>query len=404
MSPFHLFDRVGVELEYMIVHRETLDVLPIADQLLYSVNGTYDSDVHRVPIAWSNELVNHVVELKTSPPAEYLGGLHQRFHEQVLDINNHLEAFNARLLPTGAHPWMDPNAQMKLWEHEYREIYHLYNRIFDCRGHGWANLQSMHLNLPFCGDHEFERLHACIRLLLPLIPAIAASTPVLEGKLTGYHSTRMRLYEQNQARFPIIAGHIIPEQIWNEKTYSEQVFQPIRTALRPYDTENILDSYFVNSRGAIARFDRGAIEIRIADLQESPRADLALASLFVSTLKTLNSERWTDLEFLKTFEAQKLKIILDRGITHGYGGIINDLDFLSVWGLKEKSMRFSELWQYIFSEIKSEMSRWTQLDVHQLVMRGDIAGLIIRDLKRGEALHNVYHQLAIMLDENLIYQ
>ena len=79
------------------------------------------------------------------------------------------------LLPGGAHPWMDPGREMVLWPHDAHEIYDLYNTIFDCRGHGWANLQSAHLNLPFAGDAEFASLHAAIRILLPLMPALTAS-------------------------------------------------------------------------------------------------------------------------------------------------------------------------------------------------------------------------------------
>ena len=36
------------------------------------------------------------------------------------------------------------------------------------------------LNLPFSSDEEFGRLHAAIRLLLPLLPALAASSPLVE--------------------------------------------------------------------------------------------------------------------------------------------------------------------------------------------------------------------------------
>ena len=35
-----LFEGVGIELEYMIVTRDTLDVLPIADELLKAVVGS----------------------------------------------------------------------------------------------------------------------------------------------------------------------------------------------------------------------------------------------------------------------------------------------------------------------------------------------------------------------------
>ena len=44
---------------------------------------------------------------------------------------------------------MHPETEMQLWQHNYSKIYALYNRIFDCRGHGWSNVQSMHINLPF---------------------------------------------------------------------------------------------------------------------------------------------------------------------------------------------------------------------------------------------------------------
>ena len=67
-------------------------------------------------------------------------------------------------------------------------MYEAYDRIFDCRGHGWANLQAVHLNLPFSGDEEFGRLHAAIRLVLPIMPAdrimasgLATSLPARAG-------------------------------------------------------------------------------------------------------------------------------------------------------------------------------------------------------------------------------
>ena len=60
-----------------------------------------------------------------------------------------------------------------------------FDRIFSCQGHGWANLQSMHINLPFADDAEFGRLHAAIRFLLPLLPGLTASSPVMDGAVTG---------------------------------------------------------------------------------------------------------------------------------------------------------------------------------------------------------------------------
>ena len=75
-----------------------------------------------------------------------------------------------------------------------RVIYQTYDRIFGCKAHGWANLQSMHLNLPFADDAEFARLHAAIRLVLPIIPALAASSPIADGRPTGFMDIRMEAY------------------------------------------------------------------------------------------------------------------------------------------------------------------------------------------------------------------
>jgi glutamate---cysteine ligase / carboxylate-amine ligase len=38
---FRLFERFGVELEYMIVDARSLDVLPVTDRVLHAVAGEY---------------------------------------------------------------------------------------------------------------------------------------------------------------------------------------------------------------------------------------------------------------------------------------------------------------------------------------------------------------------------
>ena len=173
--PLGLFDAVGIELEYMIVDRDTLDVRPICDELFRAASGEGGCDVEPDGpdgvVSWSNELALHVVELKTQRPVASLDGLNGAFQDHVRRIDALLEPMGARLMPTGMHPWMDPDTETKLWPHEYNEIYRTYDRIFGCRGHGWGNLQSTHINLPFANDEEFGRLHAALRIVLPLLPA-----------------------------------------------------------------------------------------------------------------------------------------------------------------------------------------------------------------------------------------
>ncbi|MDP2104410.1 MAG: glutamate-cysteine ligase family protein, partial [Desulfobulbaceae bacterium] len=156
----HIFAGFGIELEYMIVHQDTLDVLPIADQLLTAAAGELTNDVERGAFEWSNELALHVIEMKTAGPAVNLAGLALGLQGEVTAMNRLLAPMNATLLPSAMHPWMDPYRETKLWPHGYRAVYKAYNRIFNCQGHGWSNLQSVHLNLAFNGDDEFGRLHA----------------------------------------------------------------------------------------------------------------------------------------------------------------------------------------------------------------------------------------------------
>ena len=193
MSALGLFEGFGVEIEVMIVDAGTLDARPLTDEVLKAVCGRYDSEVEQGELNWSNELVLHVIELKTNGPAGALEPLADLFHRDLKRVRDYLEPFGARLMPTGMHPWFDPARETRLWPHEYNAVYESYDRIFGCQGHGWSNLQSTHLNLPFRDDAEFGRLHAAMRLVLPSLPALAASTPLKEGRPTGFLDSRLEV-------------------------------------------------------------------------------------------------------------------------------------------------------------------------------------------------------------------
>src|SRR5436190_11082071 len=135
-SRLHLFQAFGVELEYMIVDRKTLDIRPIADELLKAELGEYGSDFENGIVTWSNELVLHVIELKSTKPESNFNSLSGAFADDIQRINKILSKWDAMLLPSAAHPWMDPMTETKLWPHDDEtQVYDIYNQIFDCRGH-----------------------------------------------------------------------------------------------------------------------------------------------------------------------------------------------------------------------------------------------------------------------------
>jgi gamma-glutamyl:cysteine ligase YbdK (ATP-grasp superfamily) len=345
-----LFEAVGIELEYMIVDRESLAVRPLADRLLGA-----ESEVVRGPLAWSNELALHLIELKTNGPAPALGGLAAAFQAGVREADARLAPLGARLMPTAMHPWMDPSAELALWPHEHAEVYRTFDRIFGCREHGWANVQSMHLNLPFHGDLEFGRLHAAIRVLLPLLPALAASSPCVEGRATGLLDNRIDAYRRHARRIPSLAADVIPEPIFARAEYAERILARIEGDLVPHDPQRLLRSEWTNARGAIARFDRGSIEIRLLDVQECPLADLAVAAAVVGVLRALVSGSLASEEAQRRFPHGPLAATLRATVADGDRALVRDAAYLELFGWKGKApCRAGDLWRELVLATRGE--------------------------------------------------
>lgn len=403
---YHLFEVFGIELEYMLVDNSTLKVAPIVDELICAKTGEITSDVDNGKIEWSNELVAHVVELKTNGPTADLEDLDDLFAKNVTEINTILEGLNARLWPTASHPLMHPGSEMKLWQHSYSKIYALYNRIFDCRGHGWSNVQSMHINLPFFDDAEFEKLHAAVRILLPIIPSLSASSPIFEGEDTGYKDARMQVYKTNQKEIPQMTGKVIPEQVFNKADYYESIFEPINSAIKPFDIENILDHHFLNSRGAIARFDRNAIEIRVIDLQECPKADVAIAVLIIEVLKLLVSEELVSLADQKSWNENDLFAIFNEVIKDAEQTKISNKLYLNLFDIEHTSTA-GEIWAKLYERVKDEISQKHKQTIEFLLHNGSLSSRILKslngDLSR-ERLNETYVHLGDCLAQNKLFQ
>lgn len=408
-SPLHLFEGFGIELEYMLVDAETLDVLPVADQVLHAVAGDYVAEIDLGDLAWSNELALHVIELKTNGPAPRLGPLPAAFDSHIAHLNRLLAPLGGRLLPSAMHPWMDPHRHMRLWPHEYSPVYEAFNRIFDCQGHGWANLQSVHLNLPFAGDAEFAHLHAAIRLLLPLMPALSASSPVVEGRYTGFLDTRMEVYRTNTRRLPSLTGQVIPEPVFTRYDYEHHLLQRLYDDIAPYDPEGILQYEWLNARGAIARFDRDAIEIRVLDVQECPLADLAICAAIVEVLKALIAERWCDFPSQQAWPVEPLAEIFLAVIRDADQALITNADYLRVFGFPAgPPCTAGDLWCHLLETVGllTTTSAWAA-PLRTMLRHGPLARRLLTacgDTPSHERLSTVYGVLGDCLAAGAMFK
>jgi len=406
---YHLFEKFGIELEYMIVDNDTLKVFPVTDKLIEKACGSIKNEIALEKISWSNELVLHVVELKTTEPVCSLHGIAELFHRNILHIQSLLDNFNGRLLSGPMHPFMDPSTEMHLWPHDYNPIYQAFNSIFGCKGHGWANLQSMHINLPFANDEEFCRLHAAIRLILPLIPALSAGSPLADGKITGYKDTRMEVYRTNSLKIPSITGDVIPEPVFSIPEYQHNILQRIYHDLAPYDSEKTLQEEWVNARGAIARFERNSIEIRVIDVQETPFSDIAIAAAVIGVIRMMVEERFCSLNEQKAWQTAPLKEIFLRTIKNGENAVIDDNRFLSAMGLN-RVCSAGQLWKYLIEQLQSYDRQWITpfMPVLDLILNeGTLSSRILRSLGENPGLDHIkktYRQIGDSLLTGSIFR
>ena len=393
-----LFEGFGLELEYMLVDGDTLAVAPRADWLLAEVAGDITSEYVSGPLAWNNELALHVIEFKLNGPSPTLEGVAEHFQRDVGRANELLAAAGLRLMPTGMHPWMDPARELRLWPHDNREIYATFDRIFSCRGHGWANLQSAHLNLPFADDAEFGRLHAAIRFLMPLMPGLAASSPVMDAGLTGVADNRLAVYRTNCARVPAVTGAVLPEPVYTIGAYQDQVLGRIYRDLAPLDPDGVLAGEWVNARGAIPRFERMAIEIRVLDVQECPAMDVALARLVVATLRLLCAETWCDLRALKSWRTEDLSRYYDAAVNAAELTEVHDAGYLRALGIKHSTARAGQVWAHLAERAAGAgyLDAAAERGIEHCLREGSLATRIAASLPREPQradLERVYRRL-----------
>ena len=390
------FTAYGIELEYMIVDRQTLSVLPVADELLQRAGGKRISDVERGKFGWSNEMVLHLVEIKNAQPDPVLENISSAFHNEIQAIERLLEPMGARLMPTAMHPWMDPRTETRLWPHDNALIYQSYDRIFNCKKHGQANLQSMHLNLPFADDAEFARLHAAIRLVLPIIPALAASSPIADGKASGYLDYRMETYRTALKQVPSAIGRVIPDTVNSCAEYEERILAPLYRDIAAFDTDGVMQHEWLNARGAIPRFDRNAIEIRVIDIQECPQADLAIAAIVSAVVRSLYDGKWSTLAMQQAMGTDALVDVLHACIRDADQAVINNSDYLHLLGFPDNQCQAGELWRYFIETTSLSRSEYWREPLQVMLERGPLARRILRAVGQDcskTRLYEVYGEL-----------
>ena len=278
---------LGPEHEFSLVN-EDLRVLPIVDRVLKDFHGRIVNFVQMPHFSFGKELQLHVIEVKPNEPFASPIEFEEKMQEAVQTLHEFVNRkYEAHLLGTGMHPLLRLD-ETGIWPHRDRQIYEAYSKIFNLKRHGWLNIQSYQLNLPYSNEKTGVLLHNLIANVCPYLPAVSASSPLYEGRFGEDVDNRLRFYKENQMEVPSLTGDIIPEYTVSFKAYREKVIDRYSKELAARGAERLLlGKDWVNSRGTIFRFDRKALEIRIMDEQECIKSDVALSCFIRALLRGL---------------------------------------------------------------------------------------------------------------------
>jgi carboxylate-amine ligase len=261
--------------------------MPISDKIIKSYCGKIVNFITLPKFTFGKELQLHVMEIKANQPFKTPIEFEETMQNAVTTLSQIVQKQGAMLLGTGMHPLLKLQ-DTAVWPHYHKKIYQKYSKIFDLNQHGWLNIQSFHLNLPYQKEADAIQIHNHLANLCAYLPAIAASSPIFEGKVGPDIDNRLKFYKINQKEVPSITGEVIPEYVTSLSQYKHEVIERYSKDLKRAGADKtLLNREWVNSRGIIFRFDRQALELRVMDEQECIKSDVALACFVRASLRGL---------------------------------------------------------------------------------------------------------------------
>jgi len=311
--------KIGTEHEYSISDQNWRP-LPISDRIIERISGAVEHEVQFGGVKVSKELQKHAIELIPSEP----GSLSFLEGSLFMGLTNLYRSLNReyRFLGLGMHPLLTLD-QTTYWDHDEQEYYLAYDRLFDIKQHGWLNIQALQINIPYRSKEEIAPMFNRIRSLMPYLVAVSASSPIVEGLLTGYMDNRLVYYRENQARMPRISNEILPERLNSVEDYI-RINRSIYSELKACGAD-LLCREWVNSRGVIVRFTRRCLEVKAIDEQECLHSDMAISAFLLALLHS-------DMELEEDEDA--LRGLLKTAMRNGVQGLRPELERLYREALK----------------------------------------------------------------------
>jgi glutamate---cysteine ligase / carboxylate-amine ligase len=242
------------------------------------------------------------------------------------------------------------------------------------------------------------------------LPGLAASSPICDEKATKILDTRLEYYRNNSKCIPSITGQVIPEPCYARADYQREILDKIYNDIAPLDPGRIMQHEWLNARGAIARFERGSIEIRILDSQECPAADLAIGMLMAATLQALCNEQWTPWKLQSTVPTALLAKVFNDAIRLGPAALVPESIASHFGSGMDESTSIGTLWNTILMQLDDNEPTFFQgplRDCLETILRqGTLSQRILQTLAGDfsrPSLHRVYEELCDCLENGSMF-
>jgi gamma-glutamyl:cysteine ligase YbdK (ATP-grasp superfamily) len=279
---------LGPEHEFSVVDKD-LKPLPIVDQIIKDWTGVFCDFVDLPKFSFGKEASLHTLEIKARKPFRSPEIFEKRMHGAVKTLLDLLDKkYNAMLLGTGMHPLLKLD-DTNLWTHSNFDLLQQLENVFNLRHHGWLNIQSFQLNLPYYKEANAVQLYNALTHISTYLPAISASSPICEGKFTHLVDSRLNFYKSKSIEIPSLTGDVIPEYVSSFKQFKTEVINRYSLDMEKagITAEKLLYVDYMNLRGIRFRFNREAIEIRVMDEQECIKSDVAFSCFIRAAVRGL---------------------------------------------------------------------------------------------------------------------
>lgn len=178
---------------------------------------------------------------------------------------------------------------------------------------------SVHINIGIDDPETLMRACRLVRVEAPLYLALSASSPFLDGKVTGYHSSRWQIFPKTPAWVPLFESHAHFIR-WTEDQLAAGTMQNVRhlwASVRP--------------NGDCRPYHLNRLELRICDLIANPISLLAVVALLEARLSQLLEDPRLDplqqaarpedlLALTEANEAAAAHLSLDAELQHWQDG------------------------------------------------------------------------------------